>query len=62
MIYWLSSPLLAYVVCIYTVAIIGEFYKQDGMMTQEYVCVWIGILSVGLLRKIKIVHTVLRKL
>jgi len=46
MLFILSSPLLAFIVCMYSVAIFGEFIVEDGMMTQEFICVWIVLVLV----------------
>ena len=52
MLFLLASPLLAFVVSMYSVAIFGEFVQEDGMMTQEFICVWIVIVVVRLMKKI----------
>ena len=46
MLFILSSPLLAFIACMYSVAIFGEFIVEDGMMTQEFICVWIVLVLV----------------
>ena len=48
MLTFLTIPFIAYMFAIFSVAIIGEFVKKDGMITQEYIA-WIIIISVGLL-------------
>ncbi len=46
MFFVLTSPILAFVVSMYAVAIFGEFIKEDGMITQEFICVWIVLILV----------------
>jgi EamA domain-containing membrane protein RarD len=46
MFFALTSPILAFVVSMYAVAIFGEFIKEDGMITQEFICVWIVLILV----------------
>jgi len=46
MLFALTSPILAFVVSMYAVAIFGEFIKEDGMITQEFICVWIVLILV----------------
>ena len=53
MLFLLVSPLLAFFVSIYAVAIFGEFVKADGMMTQEFICVYIIILCIHVVKYIK---------
>lgn len=53
MLFLLVSPLLAFFVSIYAVAIFGEFVQADGMMTQEFICVYIIILCIHVVKYIK---------
>ena len=51
MLFLLASPLLAFLVSMYSLAIFGEFIKEDGMMTQEFIVVWVAILVISLAKK-----------
>ena len=51
MLFLLASPLLAFVVSMYSVAIFGEFVQEDDMMTQEFICVWVAMVAVSLIKK-----------
>ena len=44
----ITIPFIAYMFAMFSVAIIGEFVKKDGMITQEFIA-WLIIISVGLL-------------
>ena len=46
MLFALTSPILAFVVSMYAVAIFGEFIKGDDRITQEFICVWIVLILV----------------
>lgn len=46
MLFALTSPILAFVVSMYAVAIFGEFIKEDDRITQEFICVWIVLILV----------------
>lgn len=51
MLFLLASPLLAFIVSIYAVAIFGEFVQADGMMTQEFIVVWVVLVVVSVIKK-----------
>ncbi len=49
---WLAYPLFAFLVTMYSVAIFGEFIKEDGMITQEYIFVCIGMGLIIIFRRV----------